>query len=59
VGHPPGEATASKDAIVTVYGDKVFIAHVEGRTMRSVEVRNLSDLKDVEVRRMDIGRLHW
>jgi hypothetical protein len=59
VGHPATAAGGSKDAIVTVYGEKVFIAHVEGRTMRSVQVRNFSDLKDVRVSRKEIGRLHW
>jgi hypothetical protein len=59
VGPSAGEADESKDAIVTVYGDKAFIAHVEGRTMRSVKVRNFSDLKDVEVSRKEIGPLHW
>jgi hypothetical protein len=56
---PATEASGSKDAIVTVYGDKVFIARVKGQTLRSVEVRNFSDLKDVEVQRKEIGRLHW
>jgi hypothetical protein len=41
------------------YGEKVFIARVEGRTMRSVEMRNFSDLKDTEVGRKELGRLHW
>jgi hypothetical protein len=59
VGQSTRQASGGKDVIVTVYGDKVFIAHVEGRTMRSVEVRNFSELKDVEVRRTEIGRLHW
>jgi hypothetical protein len=27
--------------------------------IRSIEMRNFSDLKDVEVRRKEIGRLHW
>jgi hypothetical protein len=47
------------DAVVAVYGDKVFIAHVEGTRMGSVEMRNVSDLKDIEVTRYEIGRLHW
>jgi hypothetical protein len=59
VGHAASEAGRNKDAIVAVYGDKVFVAHVEGRRMHAVEVRNLSDLKDVEVSRKEIGRLHW
>jgi hypothetical protein len=59
VGHTSGEVGRSKDAIVAMYGDKVFIAHVEGTRMRSVEVRNYSDLTSVEVSRKEIGRLHW
>jgi hypothetical protein len=59
VGHAASETGRNKDAIVAVYGDKVFVAHVEGRRMRAVEVRNFSDLKDVEVSRKEIGRLHW
>jgi hypothetical protein len=59
VGHAASEPGRNKDAIVAVYGDKVFVAHVEGRRMRTVEVQNFSDLKDVEVSRKEIGRLHW
>jgi hypothetical protein len=59
VGHATGEVGRNKDAVVAVYGDKVFIAHVEGTEMRAVEARNYSDLKDVAVSRKEIGRLHW
>jgi hypothetical protein len=59
VGHAVGEVGRNKDAVVAVYGEKVFIAHVEGTRMRSVEARNYSDLKDVAVSRKEIGRLHW
>jgi hypothetical protein len=59
VGHAAGDTGRNKDAIVAVYGDKVLIAHVEGTRMRVVELRNFSDLKDVEVSRKEIGRLHW
>jgi hypothetical protein len=59
VGHTSGEVGRNKDAIVAMYGDKVFIAHVEGTRMRSVEVRNYSDLTSVEVGQKEIGRLHW
>jgi hypothetical protein len=59
VGHAASEADRDKDAIVAVYGDKVFVAHVEGGRMRAVEVRNFSGLTDVEVSRKEIGRLHW
>jgi hypothetical protein len=59
VGHATGEVGRNKDTIVAVYGDKVFIAHVEGTRMRSVEMRNYADLKDEEVSRKEIGRLHW
>jgi hypothetical protein len=59
VGHHASEPGRNKDAVVTIYGDKVFIAHVEGTRMRAVEMRNYSDLKDMEVGRKEIGRLHW
>jgi hypothetical protein len=60
VGHTATGVGESKDVIVAVYGDKAFIAHIESRAIRSVEVRNFSDLKDVEVRRdKEIGPLHW
>jgi hypothetical protein len=59
VGHTAAGVGERKDAIVAVYGEKAFIAHVEGSAIRAVEVRNFSDLKDVEVRRKEIGPLHW
>lgn len=59
VGQAASQDSKAKDAVVTIYGEKVFIAHVDGRTLRSVEMQNFSDLKDVAVRRKDIGRLHW
>jgi hypothetical protein len=59
VGRAASEAGRNKDAIVAVYGDKAFVAHVEGTRMRTVEVRNFSDLRDVEVSQKEIGRLHW
>jgi hypothetical protein len=59
VGHAASQESKEKDVVVTIYGEKVFVAHVDGRTLRSIEVRNFSDLKDVAVRKKDIGRLHW
>jgi hypothetical protein len=55
----PSTDQQETQAVVAVYSDKVFVAHVEGRTIRWVEMRNLSDLKDVEVQQKEIGRLHW
>jgi hypothetical protein len=54
-----GGGQSDKQAIVAVYGDKVFLARIEGRKMRAVVMRNLADVKDVEVRREATGRLHW
>jgi hypothetical protein len=59
VGHQASEPARNKDAVVAVYGEKVFIAHVGGTRMRAVEMRNYSDLKDAEVSQREIGRLHW
>lgn len=59
VGNTAAGVGERKDAIVAVYGDKAFIAHFEGNAIRMVEMKNFSDLKDVEVRRQETGPLHW
>jgi hypothetical protein len=59
VGQGSGEDGRNKDAVVAIYGDRMFIAHVDGTRIRAVEMRDFSDVKNVEVSQKEIGRLHW
>lgn len=48
---------SEKQAIVAVYGDKAFLARVEGHSIRAVIVKQAADLKDVELRNERLGEL--
>jgi hypothetical protein len=54
-----GSNPSDKRIVLAVYGDKVLLARVDGRVIRALVVRNLADIKDVDVRREEVGRLHW
>ena len=48
---------SGKHAILAVCGDKVFLARVEGHSIRAVIVKQAVDLKDVELRNERLGEL--
>jgi hypothetical protein len=52
-----GSSSAEKQAILAVYGEKVFLARVQGTIIRAVIVKQADDLKDVEIRSERLGEL--
>jgi hypothetical protein len=52
-----GSSLAEKQAILAVYGEKVFLARVQGTIIRAVIVKQADDLKDVEIRSERLGEL--
>jgi hypothetical protein len=52
-----GSTVPEKQTLLAVYGEKAFLAHVEGRTIRTVVVKQAADLKDVQIRSERLGEL--
>lgn len=48
---------SEKQAILAVYGDKAFLARVDGTTIRAVIMKQADELKDVEIRSERLGEL--
>jgi hypothetical protein len=55
----PVTSQGEADAILAVYGDKVFIADVQEGAARAVIVKNLADVNGVEIKNEDVGWLAW
>jgi hypothetical protein len=48
---------SEKQAILAVYGDKAFLARVQGTTIRAVTMKQADDFKDMEIRSERLGEL--
>ena len=48
---------SEKQAILAAYGDRVFVARVQGTIIRAVIVKQADDLKDTEIRSEQLGEL--
>jgi hypothetical protein len=55
----PVTSQGEADAILAVYGDKVFVAEVQQGVAQAVKVKNLADVNGVEIRYEDLGWLAW
>jgi hypothetical protein len=55
----PVTSQGEADAILAVYGDKVFVAEVQRGAAQAVKVKGLADVNGVEIRTEDVGHLAW
>jgi hypothetical protein len=49
--------STEKQVILAAYGDRVFVARVQGSTIRAIIVKQADDFKDTEIRSEQLGEL--